>query len=227
MPVMGHVSFALTFASFAQRDIIRLRLIAVASLVLGLGYNIWINANMQGDDNIWLVVGWLAVFLIQNIYFLVNAIREGLETSLSHDMRELMVQTFPMMHSRDWQHMVRTATVKRYCKDARVLCVGQATHALQLIATGTALETRAGENRTCTRGTLWGELTYVMGKDYFNASPVDIVADSDELTVYEWEYGPLKAMAEKNLRLQAALQHGFVHSAGLKHGLLWTQGTLQ
>ncbi len=64
MPVFGHISFALTFASYAQRDIIRLRLIAVASLVLGLAYNLWINAHMPGDDNIWLVIGWLAVFAL-------------------------------------------------------------------------------------------------------------------------------------------------------------------
>lgn len=222
MPVLGHISFALTFASYAQRDIIRLRLIAVASLVLGLAYNLWINAQMPGEDNIWLVIGWLSIFLVQNVYFLVTAIREGLETSLPHEMRELMVQSFPMMHSRDWQTLIAKATIKRYCKGAQILGKGEPTSALQLIVEGVAQETRCDQSRECGRGTLWGELTYVMGKDYFNASPVSIRASSANVTVYEWDYDKLKDLATKSLRLQAALQHGFVHSAGMKHGLLWS-----
>lgn len=62
-------------------------------------------------------------------------------------------------------------------------------------------------------------VTYVMGDDYYNSSPVDIIVTSERLTLMEWPYEVLRSMA-KNQRFNAALQNGFVHSAGLKHGLL-------
>lgn len=226
MPLIGHLSFALTSVSYAQRDIIRLRLIAVASLLLGLAYNAWINVQMQGGD-IWLVIVWLSVFLVQNIYFLVTAIRQELEVTLRPEAREIMVQTFPLMHSRDWVSLVAKATQKTYRKGAQILSKGDATTALQLITSGSAQEIRGDIYRRCTKGTLWGELTFVMGSDYYNASPVTIIASSDQVTVYEWDYEELRSLANASPRLQAALHHGFVHSAGIKHGLLWNQASDQ
>jgi hypothetical protein len=222
---IGHISFALTFLSYAQREIIRLRMIAVASLLCGLIYNGWVQSRMTGDDNIWLVIFWLSVFLIQNIILLVREIRAGLEMSLPAESRSLMVSIFPMMHSRDWHTLVGMAQVKTFSRGTKILDVGEPTTRLQLIVSGTAIENRNGVTRQCGKGTLWGELTYVMGDDQFNASPVSIVTNSETLVVYSWSYAMLRELAAKNLRLHAALQHGFVYSAGLKHGLLWVNAT--
>lgn len=222
---IGHISFALTFLSYAQRDIIRLRMIAVASLICGLAYNGWVQSRLTGDEDIWLVLFWLGIFLLQNIILLVREIRAGLEMTLPAESRSLMVSTFPMMHSRDWQALVGMAQVQTFSRGSHILKVGEATSSLQLIVSGFAKENRNGVDRLCAKGTLWGELTYVMGDDHFNASPVTIAAESETLIVYSWPYDILREMAAKNIRLNAALQHGFVYSAGLKHGLLWVNAT--
>jgi len=221
IPFIGHLSFGLTFLSYAQKDIIRLRMIAVCSLAFGLIYNGWINASMEGDENIWLVIGWLGIFFIQNAYLLFREIRDGLELPLTGKLRDLLVATFPRMHSRDWDLLYKKANTRTFSRGAVILNVGDKTSSLQVIVSGSAEELRDGKKRTCQSGTMWGELTYVMGLDYFNASPVKITCNSDVLVVLEWDYKFLNDICNKNFRLSAALQHGFVHSAGIKHGLLW------
>ena len=52
--IIGNGSFAATFISYAQSDIIRLRLIAIASLCMGLIYNTYVHLHMpegQGGVN--------------------------------------------------------------------------------------------------------------------------------------------------------------------------------
>lgn len=223
LTAIGHISFALTFLSYAQRDIIKLRMIAVFSLLCGLVYNGWVQSRMTGEGDIWLVIFWLSVFLVQNTYLLVREIRGGLEVTLPADSRALLVNAFPSMHSRDWKALIDAADVQTYSKGSVVLDVGQATSSLKLIVSGFAKEHRGTASRICEKGTLWGELTFVMGSDQFNASPVQITAESDTLVVYAWDYATLEKLVGKNLRMAAALQHGFVCSAGIKHGLLWVK----
>lgn len=220
IPILGHASFLLTFLSYSQKNIIRLRAVAVASLFLGLIYNSWIDVNMPEGQDIHLVVLWLAIFMVQNIYLLVREIRESMEVHLPLEQRELLVASFPAMHSQDWKKLMACAQVKNYQKGDEVLALGASTQSIQLIADGTAEENRCGSHKPCRKGTIWGELTYVMGEDYYNSSPVSIVATSDTLTVLEWKYEKLRKLSSHNSRFDAALQNGFVHSAGMKHGLL-------
>ena len=217
---IGHLSFVLTFLSFAQKSMIRMRIIAVMSQMLGLAYNGWINYHMAPGTDINLVVFWLAMFAILNITLLVREISTSLEIPLSAESRELMIRTFPLIHSRDWDTLLKASKTTVYPNGHQLLAVGDKTHSLQLIANGQAQEIRDGEFKNCSKGSFWGELTYVMGSDFYNASPVDIVVTSHELTVIEWDYAELKKISSKSSRLDAALQNGFVHSAGLKHGLL-------
>ncbi len=220
---IGHISFGLTFLSYAQSDIIRLRMIAIASLSCGLLYNGWIQSRMTGEDDIWLVVFWLAVFLAQNIFLLVNEIRSELEVRLPTQSKILLSNVFPDMHSRDWLSLVALATVKQHAKGEIILDIGQPTNSLSMIVSGQAQEVRGCDQRLCEKGTLWGELTFVLGENSFNASPVKISVISETMTTYSWPYETLRKHLKKNHRLNAALQHGFVCSAGLKHGLLWLE----
>ena len=220
--VIGHLSFGLTFLSYAQKSILKLRMIAVVSLSFGLAYNTYINVNMPPGDDIRLVIGWLSLFLLQNIYLLVKEIKDNLERPLDPESKLLLACTFPKMHSKDWQSLVRIATVIEAKKGDSLLTTGDPTHSLRLTVEGMAEEVREGVRRECPVGTLWGELTYVLGNNCFNSSPVDIIAKSN-MKIYSWEYPELIDLCKKNSRLDAALQHGFIYSAGMKHGLLWNK----
>ena len=218
--LIGHASFLLTYLSYSQKSLIRLRMVAVVSLLLGLVYNTWINSNMPEGQDIHLVVFYLAVFLLQNIYVLSREIHHAMEVTLPTEQRELLVSAFPSMHSRDWVKLVACAKKREFRAGDEILALGAATTALQLIASGVAQEHRKGVVKECRKGVLWGELTFVLGLHYFNASPVSIVARSDRVTVLEWPYETLRKLSAENQRFNAALQNGFVHSAGMKHGLL-------
>ena len=156
MTVIGHISFVLTFLSFAQKSLIRLRMIAVVSQVFGLAYNGWVNYHMPPGSDIHLVVFWLAMFLILNVVLLVREISTTLEVSLPTESRELLVTSFPAIHSRDWLTLMSMGKQLDYRKGDKLLSVGDATTSLRMIVEGTAEEDRKGQRKACKRGVLWG-----------------------------------------------------------------------
>lgn len=220
MTIIGHASFVLTFLAFAQKSLIKLRIIAIGSQALGIVYNTWINYNMPDGSDIRLVIFWLTMFFILNVYLLIKEISSSLEIKLTSEDKELLVSSFPIAHSRDWLNFKAAGKTTKFRFGDKMLAVGDATSELSLIVSGQAEEIRDGARKGISRGSMWGELTYVMGEGYFNKSPVDIVVTSAELTLMTWAYKDLAKLSQDNLRFTAALQNGFVHSAGLKHGLL-------
>jgi hypothetical protein len=80
--LIGNTSFAATFLSYAQSDIIRLRLIAIASLCMGLVYNTYVHLQMPEGQGIALVIFWLSVFLVQNMAKAVREVSQSIEASL-------------------------------------------------------------------------------------------------------------------------------------------------
>ena len=68
--VIGHLSFAMTAASFMITRMLLLQILAILSLTLGIVYNSLIAMGWPDDHptpELWNVVGWLAVFLAINI----------------------------------------------------------------------------------------------------------------------------------------------------------------
>lgn len=64
--LIGHLSFLLSALSFAQTNMLRLRLLAIASMALGLVYNGIIHVQMPQGMQLWPTLIWLSAFLVQN-----------------------------------------------------------------------------------------------------------------------------------------------------------------
>lgn len=219
--LLGHLSFAITFLAYAQSNLIRLRLIAVASLVVGLVYNTYVHMNMAEGQNLWPVLLWMGVFLVQNVINSVREVNRSLEITIPAHERLIQASAFPRMHSRDWAALSESATKKTFPKGHVLLATGEATDSLQMLVFGTAREQRKDQLPLRRRmGALWGELTWVLGEEMFNASPCDVVVTADVAEVWEWPYTTLDALCKGNDRLAIALKDGFVRSASFKHGLL-------
>lgn len=219
--LLGHLSFVITFLAYAQSNLIRLRLIAVCSLVVGLVYNTYVHINMPEGQNLWPVLLWMGVFLVQNIVNSVREVNRSLEISVPAHERLIQASAFPRMHSRDWMAMSAAAKKSVLPKGHVVLATGAATHQLQMLVMGTALEQRSDQVPLRRRmGALWGELTWVLGGEMFNSSPCDVLITSEDAEVWEWEYSVLDQLCKGNDRLAVALKDGFVRSASFKHGLL-------
>lgn len=220
MDVLGHLSFLLTFLSFFQSDLIKLRLWAISAGIIGLIYNGWVHWHMPDGSGIWPVLIWMTIFMCQNITLAVLQIREAIEVRLHPASRNLMCASFATMHSRDWSRLAAARVERRLKPGEALLKAGDSTDCLMLLASG-RLEERRLDGRTYLRipGTIFGELTYMLGPEEYNSSPCTITAIDDDTVVYCWEYRTLKALA-RTLRFKQALEDGFIRSAGLKHGLL-------
>jgi hypothetical protein len=220
--LLGHLSFVITFLAYAQSNLIKLRLIAVASLVVGLVYNTYVHINMPPDQNLWPVLVWMAVFLVQNVINSVREVNRAMELPIPAHERLIQATAFPKSHSRDWAVLSEAAT-KRQVNNGKVLLqVGAPTDCLQLMVAGKASERRPDLSDDIRRraGAMWGELTWVLGSEMFNSSPCEVVVTSDKAEVWSWSYETLDKLCRNNDRLASALKDGFVRSAGLKHGLL-------
>ena len=218
LPVLGNVSFAITFLSYAQKHVVKLRLLAILATTVGLVYNTIVHIQMPDGMNLWPVLFWLSIFWVQNIYLVVIAIREEMEQSMRPKLRELMVSSFPEMHSRDWLKLLARAELIEVQPGEYILRRGEATEGLMIAASGKFLEERPGKSTPCGIGRLWGELTYVSGRDEYNASPCDVTAVT-QATYYRIPYGTLQAVASTD-RMRYAIYEGIVRSAGFKHGVL-------
>lgn len=219
--VLGHASFLITFLSFAQTNIILLRVISVFALTVGLVYNTYVHVSMPLDQNLWPVLIWMGVFWFQNVGLTIRSIINGQEVTLAPKDRMLAVKTLPKLHSRDWLLLTDLGTFTNLVKGATILRVGDATTHLTVLASGTVDEIRAdvplmhrGE------GTIFGEITLVMGAEEYNSSPCHIVVTSATAQTLSWSYTALDALSTKHPRLWAAMLDGFMRSAAFKHGLL-------
>lgn len=219
--LLGHLSFVITFLAYAQSNLIRLRLIAVCSLVVGLVYNTYVHMNMPDGQNLWPVLLWMGVFLVQNIVNSVREVNRSLEIAVPAHERLIQASAFPRMHSRDWMAMSAAAKKSLLPKGHVVLATGAATYSLQMLVMGTALEQRSDQVPLRRRmGALWGELTWVLGEEMFNSSPCEVLITSEDAEAWEWDYTVLDRLCKGNDRLSIALKDGFVRSASFKHGLL-------
>lgn len=220
--IVGNASFAATFLSFAQSDILKLRLLAIASLIMGLIYNTNIHLNMPQGQGIALVLFWLALFLTQNLYMAGRELAQSIEVPMAPDERLLASTAFPTMHSRDWQILASACTKRTLPFGASLLCAGGQTDSIMLLAYGQADEVRSDGLPTLERhaGTFWGELTWTLGKGAFNQSPCEVMVTSPSAEIWEWSYERLNRLTARNPRMLAALRDGFLRSACFKHGLL-------
>ncbi len=215
----GHASFALSACAWLMRDIVKLRLFALASLMLGLLY----NSTLESGP-LWLVLFWLSVFLCINLFRVGREIVERLEVRLPADLKAIAAETFPLMHTRDFQRLATAAERVEYVEGDVLLNVGDSTEHVCLLVRGRTAELRPDRSEPIRRGAgvLWGELTFVIGPSQFDASPCRIVVTSQRAVVWRWRNDDLRQLLVGHERLHAALSDAFVRSAGFKHGLLAT-----
>jgi hypothetical protein len=213
---IGHAAFALTAAAYSMRRIVALRAFAMLSLSLSLWYNLTLPSGV-----LWLVVGWLSVFFIINVVRISFELVDNIEARVPPEEKRVLASAFPAMHTRDWRRLAAISRQQECAPGETLLCVGDQTDALAVLLRGSTIELRA-DGRRITRdpGTLWGELTFVLGEAEFAGSPCHIAAGTEGATVLLFPYTKLRSMATASPRLRAALHEGFVRSAGVKHGLL-------
>lgn len=214
--LVGHLSFALTAAAWLMKDVIKLRLIAIVSILMGIFY----NATLETGP-LWIAVSWLMLFLVINTVYVFRDVRNMLEIDLPPEQKIIASTAFPTMHSRDFLLLSRSAEVLELDEGDTIINVGQTTAHVFLLVYGSAVERRPDRPLMLRApGMLWGELTFTIGRGAFDASPCEVAITTADALVWRWGYEDLRRLISGNDRLHAALSDAFVRSAGTKHGLL-------
>lgn len=191
LSLVGHISFALVAASFLMRSMVWLRLLAISSLLIGIGYNAYIA---QTAPELWTVVGWQLIFLAINITQSVLLVIENSEVNLSEQQRMLLAEAFPMMRTRSFLRLMNAGQTRDI--EAGTVLVEQGSHMDRLILVVRGTLTLVGDHqdvKVIGRGRMVGDITASTGENYAG-SPYKIIAGDDAsiLTVSNVEIARLR-----------------------------------
>lgn len=218
---LGTLSFFLTGLSYAQRGMMRLRLLAVVALILGLAYNTWTHMLMPEGQNLWPSIIALSIFLVQNIWITARDLVREVEVELPPSLKEMMVKSFPGMHSRDWKDMLSLRRMITLKPGERLVGAGDLVESLYIVESGELTEKRQGHaDVTRRRGDVWGEMSYVIDDPSYAAAPWDILAGDSPARVYAIPFASLRELERRSDRFAGSLRMGLCRLAAIKYGLV-------
>ena len=218
LTLLGHLSFALQAASYLMQRLLWLRLLAIASLIIGIGYNSWLAIS---TPELWTVVGWLAVFLLINVVTSIRMVWENSEVQLTEPERDLASRAFPLMRSRDYRSLMEAATIVAPNPGSLLVREGDSMSAVYLVVKGRLIEKSADGAVSFTgRGQMIGEASFVTHEQY-GGSPTNISVDSGT-ELASWSYEEINCLTEKRKDLARALLDGFVRGLVKKRNVLRT-----
>ena len=181
--VFGNLSFTLTAVSFLMKDMIRLRLIALLSGVFGIIFNFFV-----AEDPLWLVIFWLTVFMLINLYMLISTYLKNKSAKFSKDEKELFAALFPELSPFEFFRLIRAGTWLSESKELLFIKAGNKNDKVALIWHGKARVIKKGtEIAELRRGSFLGELSYVK-----NSFPeADVVLEPGS-TLLVWKHEELR-----------------------------------
>lgn len=194
-----------------------LRILAIASLLIGITYNAIIA--MHESQELWTVVEWQVVFLAINITQSVRLVVAATEIRLAEGDKQLASATFPLMRSRDFRSLLAAGTRRTITPGEKLLDVGDETDALAIVATGDLILTNGnGTSSALYRGQMFGDISLAVGEQY-GGSPVRIVAGTS-CEVIEIPYSAVKKLRDRNPQFAYALTDGILRGMAKKARLL-------
>lgn len=159
--IIGHLSFGLSALSFLMRDILLLRVLAIISGILGIGYNYFIP-----EGPLWLVISWLFVFLLINLGRIVMLYLERRSVSFTDEERELYQTLFSKFVPVEFMKVIRLAEWHDGREGDVLATENRPLDDLKLIYNGeVAVEQSGRETATAKDGTFIGEMSYIHGGD--------------------------------------------------------------
>ena len=195
--LLGHFSFTLTAMSFFMRDILFLRILAIASLLVGMIYNF----RVPGGP-LWLVIFWLFVLLSINIFRIIIHVYENRSISFSEEERDLFRTLFHRFPPVEFLKFIRLGEWRNAEPGAVLATQGMEIDDLKLIYNGevSILRDRKEISR-CSDGTLVGEMSYIHGGDA--TATVQVLRPTRYIS---WPRGELKNLLKRNPTMDLCMQ---------------------
>nr|HEX4317904.1 cyclic nucleotide-binding domain-containing protein [Kofleriaceae bacterium] len=197
MTIAFHVSNALYLISYAVKDILWLRVVAVVANVMTF-VAIWAGGGASVAS-----FAWQTVFFVINVARLVQLIVERRPVRLSPELQRLADGAFRHLRPRELLRLVAAGEIRDHEAGERVIATGDRLDTLALVLAGTARVELAGAPAPVqlAHGAFLGELAYLTGKP----PAADVVA-ATALRVVRWPHATLRAYLEANPDTRTAVQ---------------------
>lgn len=196
MTIAFHLANALALLSYAVRDILWLRLIAVLS-----GATLLASFFMQPAPPR-PAIAWNVVFLAINLVRIHLLVRERRPIPLAADEQHLANLVFRTLRPRELVRLLRVGTFVDHAAGERIVTRGEPLDSLLLVVRGTArVELVDRDAIEISDGTFVGELGFLTGKP-----PGADVAAVTALRVLRWQIAPLHAFLGDHPELRATMQ---------------------
>jgi CRP-like cAMP-binding protein len=196
-----HIGYTLTLAALLARDILWLRgLLVCAQSIL---------ATYAWQINVRTIATWNALFVLINVIWVVQILRERRAVSLPPDLKPIHEAHFAALTPGEFLRWWRQGR-REQLHDAQITWDGRRPDALFFLLSGTARVSREGRAVTDLHARQFvGEMSLITGRAA-NAD-VSIVGDAE---VVRWPTADLRAIQARQpalwSRLQSAIGHDLV-----------------
>ncbi len=198
LDIIGHASFALTAVSFYLRDVLSLRLLAIASGLVGIVY----NYSLPGGP-LWLVIFWLSVFISINTVRVVGIVIERRSITLSEAERVLHETVFHNFSIPDFARLMRIAQWRVADEDHHFTEQGQPLEGLKFLLAGeVAIVQDGAELARVNEGEMIGEISFVRG----GPATATVRATRPCRYLY-WPTDEIRRLLADNPTVDSALRH--------------------
>jgi hypothetical protein len=198
--LFGHLSYGLSACAFLLRDILLLRLVAIAASTA----NILFAYNGLAGPN-WVTIFWQGLFIAINVSWSAVLIRERSGLEFSEEERELYQTVFRAFSPVEFMKLLRLARWATAEPGAGLAAAGAPLDDVMLIYNGEAEVTLpSGGHRRLKDGSFIGEISFIVG----GTATADVRC-AQKTRYLRWRKEDLRALLKRNPSMRATLQTVF------------------
>jgi CRP-like cAMP-binding protein len=196
--LFGNLSFALLTLSMMMRNIVWLRVLAIASALATIYYrSVFVIDPVS--------IAWQVVFITVNIVQLVIIAMENRRIDLDNREREFLERAFPKVRKSSARGLLSVGNWSSPARGSLLTTQGLPVEHLQFVSAGRVrIEKDGVPVAICGPGDFIGEMSFVTGQP----ATATAVADED-VTILSFERGLLDRLLTTDDYLRSALESSF------------------
>jgi hypothetical protein len=204
---VGHLAYVLVFASFMLRDIIWLRVVAIAACITSVVFN-----YVAPADPLWVSIQWNIALISVNLFQIAAFLNERKAVALTDKERWLYESLFSNFTTGDYKRLLKLASWHTAQAGELLTTQGQELRDIYLVFTGKGDVVLNGERvASIERGDFVGEMSYLTGETA--SATIRLSSDCEYLT---WSKEEVERLVRKKPTLMAALQNAMARHLSKK-----------
>jgi CRP-like cAMP-binding protein len=197
--LVGHGAMALVAISYLVRDMLWLRIIAIAASVASIIFGVFGFAEVD-----WVIVSWNVLFLVVNAVQMVQLLHERRRVDFTPADAELHSTVFPTLSPVEFLRLLMIAERREAAPGTVLMHEGVAVAEVILIIDGQVAIARKGRQVAEARaGSFLGEMGFLGQSD---ASATVTVEAGAPVKLLAWKVGPLRDLFTRHPGLGIAVQ---------------------